>query len=194
MAAAGGDLDFQFEAPNLRKTLDEIAQFSPVLARELRRELRRSGDEIINAQKQILDGPLPGNERATGKRLALIKPKNGRAPYMAIRNIYEDQATGRGGHSGMREAIKRGLVTRVSVGKTRQSISIKTNRKLAPMSIAWQAARFRHPVFQIDDGRAEHWVIQKGQPYFWSPITGRMIHVRQRVADAIDTALNQITQ
>ena len=189
------EFEFDLDAPDIKGLLEHVKGFSPSLARDLRREFRRAGDEIIAAQKAELDKPLPGNERVSGKQLRLIKPK-GRAAYLALRNVYEHKDTGRGGHTGMREAIKAGLRTTVSTGKTRQGLKIRTTRSKAPMSIVWQSRRFRHPVFAIESfgGHDGAWVYQKGQPYFWSPITGHMVQVRKRIADAIDHALLEIAQ
>jgi hypothetical protein len=189
------DADFQFdlESPDLKATLDYIKSRSPIMARNLRRELRKSGEEIIDAQKAELDKPLPGNVRVSGKRLALIRPKNGRKAYFAVRNIYQDQATGRGGHTGLRDNIKAGLSTRVTTGKTRNGISIRSggpNRDGFKMAIVWQSSKFRHPVF--NERGVGPYVFQKGQPYFWSPIQNRLVVVRQRVADAINDALNNL--
>lgn len=45
---------FDIEAPDLRSLIQDVKAFDPKMATALRRELRRSGDEIIAAQKDEL--------------------------------------------------------------------------------------------------------------------------------------------
>jgi hypothetical protein len=185
------ELGFDLEAPDLRRFLDHLKEFNPALARELRKELRASGDAIIAEQRAILSGPKPGSVKKVGTRPVLIRPKNGRSPYIAQRNIYESGVSSNRSR-GMRNEIKAGLKTRISTSATKQGINIRTTKAGAPMSIPWQSAIFHHPVFSSPRQKAT-WAYQKGQPYFWSPVLRGYVQVRARVADAIDRALQKIS-
>jgi hypothetical protein len=186
-------LKFTLEDPDLKGALDAIKAFSPALARGVRRELRKDAATITAAQKAELDGPLPGNARVGGQRIAWITPKNGRKGYAAVRNVYVDVATKTGGHTGLRDKIKAGLSTRITTGKTRNGIMIRSGGPMIDgfkMAVVWQSKKFRHPVF--NEHGVGPYVYQKGQPYFWSPITRQFVQVRQHIADAINTALDEI--
>jgi len=187
-SSEGGDLEL--DTTNLRDLFAKVRGVSPKLATDLRRRLRESGDVIIAKQKATLDEPPPGNAEVTGKRLKLIQGRNRKA-YARLVNKYGDKATNRRRHTGMREAIKASIKTRIVAGKTRQGITIRTDQKVAgPMARVWQSQRFRHPVF----GDRGVWVIQKGQPYFWGPVYDQdtRAHVMQSVEEAVASALKEI--
>lgn len=179
------ELDLDEPLGDLLRRLKEV---NPRIARDLRRDLRRSGDQIIAAQHAILDGPLPGNATVTGKTTRLVVSRDGRRAYRRSVNTYGDVATGRGGHRGMREGIKRSLSTRVSTSATRQGINIRASRRVGGVMVnTWQATRFRHRVFATDV-----WLIQKGQPYFWGPVLAGWATARRNIEKALDDAITQI--
>lgn len=188
-----GGLEFNLETPDLKRLLAQIKELNPKLATDLRRELRQSGDAIISEQRKILAGPKPGRVRVSGSAYRLIRPKNGAKPYLAKRNTYEEYEAGNRSR-GMRQKISAGLRTVVSTGKTRNGVTIRTSKSKAPMSIVYQSKRFRHPVFASESlgGHSGAWVYQRGMPYFWDPIEREFVHVRQRVVDAINRALDQL--
>lgn len=186
-------IQFDIDAPDLRSLLQHLRDADPQLATALRRQLRESGDAIIAEQRQILSGAKPGGIRKSGSRLRLVRPRNGRRPYFARRNVYETDEAKTGGVSNLRDQISSGLRTRVVAGKSRQSVSIKTTGPRAGgynMAVVWQKAMFRHPVF----GSSDAWVYQQGQPYFFEPIRNQYDTVRDRIAGAVDEALRRIAQ
>lgn len=186
------DAGFDFEAPDLRALLDEIRRLEPRLATDLRRELRRAGDDVIADQRRILAGAKPGRIEKTGEEYRWVRPKNGGKPYLARRVVY-DKAADTAGGGELRARIAAGLRTQVSTGKTRQGVSIKTTGPRlggANMAIVWDQKVFRHPVF----GDRQHWVYQQGRPFFWSPLQQRFVAVRQRVFDVISDALDRLAK
>ncbi|QIK83111.1 hypothetical protein [Sanguibacter sp. HDW7] len=191
-ASAAASLDFELDTGNLREVLDAAKAFSPKLARELRKELRQVGADIIAEQTKILSGPLPGSVAVTGTKTRIVVPKNGRAPYRRTVNVYEErQRTARDRKRGMRKAIAAGLKTRVVTGKTRQGVAVRTTRSAsgsAPVQ-AWQSRRFRHQVFSTGT-----YVDQLGQPYFWGPaITGRDAAMK-KIDAALAAAITEMTK
>lgn len=163
MAKTGPEAD----PAQLRKLLAQFNDLPPKVKTATRRELRRTGDDVIAEQRAILDGPLPAGVAVTGRRTALVTDKRTGRTYTRRVNRYGDRAVQRGGRSsGLREGIKDGLATRVVTGKTRQSIEIKTQNNKGRLSTGWNAKRFRHPVF----GNRDRYVYQAGQPYFFAPI------------------------
>ena len=161
----------QPDAAQLAELLREFRELPPIVKRGVRGALRHTGDEIIEGQRAILDGPLPAGVDVTGHRLTLTKNrKNGQLVVRRL-NVYGEKDVQRGGrHTGLRDRIKEGLVTRVVTGTTRQGIEIRTRNSQATMSTGWNARRFRHPVF----GNRDRFVYQAGQPYFYAPaIAGR---------------------
>lgn len=182
--------DFTIDVGDLRSVLAAAKEFSPALARDLRRRLRRSGDEIVATQRAELDKPLPGMARVSGTQTRMITARGRRVAYRRRVNVYEDVATGRSRSTGMREAIKASLKTRVSTSKTRQGINVRADdRRGRHMTHPWQARTFRHPVF---GDRGTH-VIQRGQPYFWQPVIDGAAAAREQVRQAIDEAIAQIS-
>lgn len=172
----------------LADMLARVKEVNPRLARDLRRDLRRSGDEIIAAQHAILDGPLPGNAEVVSTTSRLVVSRDGRATYRRKTYVFGDVATGRGGHRGMREGIKRSLSTRVSTSATRQGINIRASRRVGGVMVnTWQATHFRHKIFGKNV-----WMIQKGQPYFWGPVFAEWDNTRRKIEKALDDALAAI--
>lgn len=174
------------DAASLRKLLGEFNDLPPKVRTEVRRELRKTGDDIIAAQRSILDGPLPAGVAVSGKKLSLaLNKKTGRS-YVRQVNVYGDREVARPGRtSGLREAIKAGLVTRVVTGSTRQSIQVQTQNSKAPMSTGWNAVRFKHPVF----GNKDNWVFQAGQPFFFDPIFKGRADMIARAIDILNSAV-----
>ncbi|MGN7703517.1 hypothetical protein [Cellulosimicrobium sp. 22601] len=190
-AQAAAGLDFELDTSNLREVLAAVKEFSPKLARELRRTLRSVGDDIIADQRQLLAGALPGSIAVTGKKTRLVVPKDGRKPYLRQVNVYEErERVARDRNRGMRKAIGAGLKTRVVTGKTRQGVSVRTDRRISgPMAQAWQAKRFRHPVFG-----GEQYVNQAGQPYFWGPAVAGRDAAAKKIDEAIAAAITKMTK
>lgn len=173
---------------NLREIIANCKAVSPALARDLRRSLRQSGQEIIADQKTELSKPSRGMAVKTGQRLKMVGGKGGKKQYLRAVNVYKEQAAGRSRSTGMREAIKAGLKTRVVAGKTRSGVSIKAQRPAgskAPMPAAWNSKVFRHKVFGTDE-----WVSQYGNPYWWDPIKNGSAEAKKRIEQAINDALN----
>lgn len=167
------------DAAQLRALLSQFNDLPAKVKTETRRDLRRVGDDVIAGQRAVLDGPLPAGVAVTGRTRSFQVNKKG-GISIKRRNTYGDRDVQRGGRStGLREAIKAGLVTRVVTGKTRQGIEVKTQNSKAPMSTGWNAQRFRHPVF----GNREAFAYQAGQPYFFKPVfEGRT----EMIASAVD--------
>lgn len=181
--------EFTLETPDLRSFMARVREFSPKLATEVRRELRRSGDSIIAAQRAILAGPTPGPIRKVGSEYRLVIPKGGRKPYLAKRNVYETGEGRASGGTGMRDQIAAALSTRVATGKTRQGVQVRTSRSRAPMSVTWQARVFRARNFGRDDRHD-----QQGQPYFFEPIRVGQEAARNRINEVLADALEQLAK
>ena len=188
-AAAG--LSFDLDTTNLREVVAAVKDFSPALARQLRKQLRAVGDDIIADQRSILNGPLPGSIAVVGKKTRLVVPKDGSKPYLRKVNVYEERArAARDRNRGMRKKIGQGLKTRVVTGKTRQGVSVRTDRRIGgEMSQVWQAKVFRHQAF----GR-EPWIHQRGQQYFWGPAVEGREAAAKKIDDAIAEAINEMTK
>lgn len=168
-----GDSAVEVQVPDLRTFLADLKDFSPRLAREIRRDMRKSGDDVIAEQRAALSGPLPGTRTISigtqGRTLDLTRSANRRRT------------------TGLREDIKRGLKVRVLAGKTRQGVELRSTgprRNGYNMARVWNAREFRHPVFGTDE-----WEEQAGQPYFWAPAIAGRDRVHTRVSEAIDRGL-----
>lgn len=183
---------FRSTMPDLRSLFADLRAFAPKLATGVRRDLRRTGDDVIAKQRRILSGPLPGPIRKTGSTLRLIVPRNGRAPYYAIRNTYETGDGSEGGVDDLRSKIRAGLKTTVTSTQTRSAIQIKTTGPRNDgynMAKTWQARRFRHPIF-----RTLGWMDQQGQPYFWEPAYDGVEDMQRKVQHILDDAVNHIAR
>lgn len=89
------------------------------------------------------------------------------------------------GSGDLRDEIAAGLRTRVTAGKTRQGVAIRSTgprKGGANMARVLQMAIIRHPVFGTDT-----WVDQNGHPYFFKPVTDEL---RNRMTNRVDDALN----
>jgi hypothetical protein len=184
----GPDLpEITITAPNIREALAKAKEIGPKVQRNLRRNLRGVGDDIIADQRAILSGPKPGNARKTGQRVRLVKAKGGRKAYLRTVNTYEAQAAGRSRSSGMRKAVKASLKTRVVAGATRSGISVRADKSVGGVMVkGWNKRTLRHPVF----GNKEQYITQFGQPYWWEPIKRGQVQAKAKALAAIDDALN----
>lgn len=186
----GGDgPEISIDVSDLRSVLTAAKEYDPALARALRKRLRGTGDEIIAEQRAILSGPLPGLAVKTGKKRVWVTPRDGRRGYWRNVNLYEkSQDAKRSRSTGMRERIKASLKTRVVAGKTRQGVNVRTDvRTAGVMAVQWQAARFRHPVFNTGT-----FVEQRGQQYFWGPAIRGRERAHQQIEQALAEAAAEI--
>jgi hypothetical protein len=183
------------EVESLRALLRTFNDLPPKVKTDVRRDLRKTGDEVIAVQRAILDGPLPtGVQRVAQFKHPAINKKTGQLVTQKF-NIYADRAILRPGRSrsdkdggvGLREGIKAGLVTRVVTGTTRQGVDIRTQKKIGEMSTGWNAKRFRHPLF----GNKKRWIYQNGQPYFFKPVFEGRARMIERAIDIINEAVQK---
>lgn len=94
------------------------------------------------------------------------------------------------GSGEVRDQIAAGLRTRVTAGRTRQSVSIVSSgprRGGASLAKVFERKTFRHPIF----GTGE-WVQQDGHPYFNKPAQQGFDEMRERLADVIDETIRRI--
>lgn len=185
----GPDLaELTITSPNIREALARAKEIGPSIQRDLRRSLRGVGDDIIEDQKQILDGAKPGNARKAGMRVKVIRAKGKRKAYLRTVNVYKPEAASRNRSTGMRKAVKASLKTRVVAGATRSGISIRADKSVGGVMVkGWNKKVLRHPVF----GNTETYVTQYGQPYWWAPIKRGQLAARDKALAAIDKALNE---
>lgn len=177
------------DADDVRVKFDRIKEFSPSLARDTRRELRRSGDEIITEQRAVLSGPLPRGVAVAGKtRRLVVNGKTGQTHFRVLNRYKSVDVKNAGRGRGMREAIKASLKTRVTITEKRTAISVRTTNARKTGANFWQARRFRHPLF----GDRDRMLYQAGQPYFWAPAFRGAERMTGRVSAAIDKALRSV--
>lgn len=184
----GPDLpEITITSPNIREALAKAKEIGPAVQRNLRRNLRGVGDEIIKDQRAILSGAKPGNARKAGMRVKRVQRGGRGKAYLRAVNVYKAQAASRSRSTGMRERIKAALKTRVVAGATRSGISIRADKATGGVMVkGWNKKVLRHPVF----GSRETFVTQFGQPYWWEPIKRGQLDAREKALRAIDDALN----
>lgn len=183
------------DVESLRALLRAFNDLPPKVRTDVRRDLRKTGDEIIAAQRAILNGPLPtGVQRVAQFKHPAINKKTGQLVTQKF-NVYADRAILRPGRSrsdkeggiGLREGIAAGLVTRVVTGSTRQGVDIRTQKRIGTMSTGWNAKRFRHPLF----GDKTRWIYQNGQPYFFKPVFAGRERMIDRAVEIINKAIDE---
>lgn len=192
--AGQDDIEVKFELPDLNWLLGDLKDFDERLARDIRRELRGTGDDIIAAQRKILMGRLPGPIRKVGTRLVWVRPRDGRRPYLAKRNVYQTGDGSEGGIDNLRSKIRKGLRTRVTSTKSRSQISVKTTGPRQDGYNAakfWNAKVFRHPVFSHAGAT---FVYQQGQPYFFGPAYAGVEDMQTKTSAILDRALAALSR
>lgn len=178
------------DTSSVRGRFERIREFSPKLARAVRRDMRRSGDEIIAEQRAVLAGPLPRGVTVSGQRTARWRNAKTGKWHTRKLNVYRDtdvRNAGRG--KGLRRAIGDNLRTRVVISEKRTGVSIRTTNAKNTGSNFWQAKRFRHPTF----GNRDRMQYQAGQPYFWAPAFRGADRMARRIDVALDEALASIS-
>lgn len=175
---------------SVARLLRTFREFAPKVRTPARRELRAVGDDVIAAQREILDGPLPEGVAKVGQTRALAYSRRQQKFYTIKRNVYGVATVKRPGRStGLREGIKAGLKTRVVASAARQSIEVKTTGpKVDGFNTArfWNLERFRHPVF----GRG--FVYQAGQPFFYGPARAGRDEMLRRAQGILERAAAQL--
>ncbi|MFG6277924.1 hypothetical protein [Microbacterium sp. 5K110] len=197
MTRGGVTPNIALDTSSVRTRFERIKEFSPALARRVRRDFRQSGDEIISEQRAILDGPLPRGVAVVGQRTR--RTYNAKTKRIVKRrlNVYGDRDVKRPGRSrsndedgvGLREGIKKSLRTRVVITEKRTSIAVRTTNAKRTGATFWQAKRFRHPTF----GHRDRMQYQAGMPYFWEPAFRGAEAAAARVDASIDEALAEIS-
>lgn len=184
----GPDLpEITITSPNIREALARAKEVGPAVQRNLRRDLRGVGDEIIKDQRAILDGAKPGNARKDGMRVKKVRRGGSGKVYLRAVNVYKAQAASRSRSTGMRKQVKASLKTRVVAGATRSGISIRADKSVGGVMVkGWNKKVIRHPVF----GNKDSFVTQFGQPYWWEPIKRGQLDAHEKALRAIDDALN----
>lgn len=195
MVADEGILDVHVET-NLRQVLGDLKEIDPRLATAVRRKLRQSGDEAIAEMRQVLAEPSPGI--VVGTRTALTKRRmDGTVAKTRRVRLVEvtTQASTSGQSRGSRAQIAAGLRTRVSTGKTRQSVRLSGAG--GPFPKSYNLRLWRHPVrFNPATTTKDQvpWVTQGGRPYFGAVIVKHATAMRSRLYEAIDEALVEISR
>ncbi len=171
----------------------------PDIRRNLRRTLRHTGDQAIAEMTKTLEGALPGGiAKVDGSRQLrqYTSEKTGKTYYRYGYEWKRKDRT-RGESSGtMRRSIVQGLRTRVVAGKTRSGITLSTTKAKMPdgkqpMVNAWNAKKFRHPVFGRTNTMNDTWADQQGQPYFFHPAIQAVKQMRADTARAIEDAVRE---
>ncbi len=191
-AAAGAVVD----SASLKALLAGLRDLPPKVRTNTRRELRALGQPVIDAQRAILDGPLPGGVAVTGqtkKRVQkYVKGKPTGKFYVVKVNTYattEAKERAQGRSTGLREGVKGGLKFRIVTGATRQGIEFKTTGpKLNGYNSArfWNSTRFRHPVFNT--GR---YAYQAGQHYMVQPVLDGKSELLRSAEEILSTAVKE---
>jgi hypothetical protein len=117
----GGEV-FSMDTPDLKGLLSRLKEIEPKLATNLRRELRRSGEDIVKEQRRLVEQLPPGSSGQAG---------DGTLRSQISRGLRTRVTTGKN-HQGI--DIK-------TTGPRENGYN------LARM---WQKRRFRHPVFGSD--------------------------------------------
>ena len=156
---------------SMRRLLASLKELPPKVRTDTRRQLRRSGDDIIAAQKAILDQPLPAGIQKAGWRFEFRVNKKTGKRYVGKRNIYKDRDVANSRSKGRREGIKAGLKLQITATAKTQQATIRTTGPKVDGSPKfnfakiWNKSQFRHPVFGL-----KTYVDQRGQPFFSEPI------------------------
>jgi hypothetical protein len=123
-----------------------------------------------------------------------VEPKLATALRRELRqagtDIIADQRQQLGGGE-VRDQIAAGLRTRITAGRTRQSVSIvSSGPRVGGVSLGklFERRQFRHPVFGTDQ-----YVDQDGYPYFNRPARAGFDAMRSRLEQAVDDTIRRIT-
>jgi hypothetical protein len=169
----GADEFIRIDASELSNLLKAAKDFDAKLSRDLRRAIRDSGDEIVDAMKDVLDEPPPAKLGRARYGRKTYRSKNGKKYKRRVIKSFDAREGGRVRSRGMREAIKRSLSTAIRTRKSESrgsvaSVKITANANkmpsgMGPMVKAYNTSKaFRHPVF----GDEDRWAYQAGRPYF----------------------------
>jgi hypothetical protein len=164
--------------------LADLKEFDPKLARETRKKLRESGDDVIAEMRGVLGGPSPGV--VTRRIVERTRRPDGSGALRFRLTGVETAAASRSVSRGARARTAAGLKTRVVAGTTRQSIRLTGLGD--PFARSYNLMSWRHPVF-----RTGTWVEQGGRPYFGTVVLRRSKEISNNVDAALTSAINQVT-
>lgn len=195
MARAEGALDVHVET-NIRQVMQDLKEFDPKLATAIRRRLRQTGDQAIAEMKQILAEPSPGIVVGTTTAVTRRRMDGTIAAQRRVRMVaVQTQASTSGQSRGSREAAAAALRTRVSTGKTRQSVRLTGAG--GPFPKAYNTRVWRHPVRfnpAVTTKDQVPWVSQGGRPYFGAVLIRHAAQMRKDLYEALDEALVAIAR
>ena len=171
------------ESDSVAREFARVKELAPKIATQLRRDLRRVGDDTIREQRKILAGPKPPGVAKSGSKSEIRFSSKGKA-YRRKVNTYEDAAVANTRETALRQGIADSLKTQVTFGKTRNGVRIATVNARKTGAVFYQSKIFRHPVH----GNREVWAYQRGLPYFWEPVYRNAERMQQRIQDAFRRA------
>ncbi len=175
-SAAGFDI-----RTNLRQVLAQLKEFDPALAREVRRSMRQSGDDMITAMGDLLDEYEGGVVSGKTHRMGLDSKGRSRVRVDKINTREANRSRSR----GARDEVKQGLRTRVSTGVKRTSIRVTASQ--GDLKRALNTRSWRHPIW----GGGE-WVEQPGNQYFNRGAFSEAEQLQNNLEDALTIALEAL--
>ncbi|HEY3434968.1 MAG TPA: hypothetical protein VGK41_04885, partial [Solirubrobacterales bacterium] len=158
---AAGDVEIRH---NLRAVLIGLRAADKTFAREIRKQLREAGEEMVAEQGRILDSESPVSLSATGGEGTFTR--------------------------GARATIKAGLKVRAGAGSGRYGgyVRVITTAPDGIPAKPFNAPVFRHPTF----GNTGEWVDQEGIGYFTRGVKAGASSGRAHLLEVIDKALDEI--
>jgi hypothetical protein len=159
-------VDVSVDAADFAALLGRTSRLSPELKKALRKRIRDAGTTAANAAKdEVQKAPLTHGRR----------PKD----------------------RGLRKGIARGIKVQIAASQNskRVGVVIKSSgsglpAEKKPLVRRWNRVNgFRHPLF----GDKDHWYPQKGRPYWGSVMSRRKDELARQVRQALDEALQSLT-
>lgn len=197
MAKGAPEIDVR---SNLGPVLADLKEISAKLARDVRRDIRSSGDTMIEESRRALDAADAG-------KVVTVTTYRRRGPGEGTRGGYRrgPRARALGGQvidqvetrdasrsrtsSGAIDEVKKGLVTRISISKTRGA-RVRMQTTKGELKRALNMKKFRHPIFN-DSGQAP-FLEQRGTDYFKRGVTAGGREARERLQATLREAMETV--
>lgn len=202
MAKGAPEIDVR---SNLGPVLADLKEISAKLARDVRRDIRSSGDTMITESRRALDGGDvakvvtvttyrrrgPGEGTRGGYRRG---PRARALGGQVIDQIEVRNARHKHEKTDAIAEVKKGLVTRISISKTRGA-RVRMQTTKGELKRALNMKKFRHPVY-AEQGSEWYqngpWIEQRGAEYFKRGVTAGGREARERLQATLREAMETV--
>lgn len=198
----GASEGVRIDASELLQLVKDAQVADKKIYSRLRKALKDSADEAVNAAKAEVQGPPPAKVGSLRRGVKVTKRKDGSLRSQVVIAGYNARTGAtRSRSTGLRKHIAGSISASIPTAKSKAAqITIKANANKMPegqktMVKAYNSGKlFRHPVFADQSKTRDQWAwaYQGGRPYFGSVILANRDEMVKRIRRTMEQYLKEL--